>query len=127
MASPILPGSGLGSGLDIGAIVTALVNADKSAKQTQIDRQTKLTTTSLSGVGTLKSVLAAFQTAMKNLGNTKTPQFSGFARQLNPNARETAPLVEVEPSSVGAAAIYDVAKSLIRSYRITMPGMPAGE
>ena len=37
MASPILPGSGLGSGLDIGAIVTALVNADKSPKQTQID------------------------------------------------------------------------------------------
>ena len=79
MASPILPGSGLGSGLDTGSIVKALVDADKVAKQTQIDRQTKLTTTSLSGVGTLKSVLAAFQTAMKNLGNTKTPQFSGFA------------------------------------------------
>ena len=32
MASPILPGTGLGSGLDIGSIVTALVNADKSAE-----------------------------------------------------------------------------------------------
>ena len=61
------------------------------------------------------------------LNDSIIPQFSGFARQLNPNARETAPLVEVEPSSVGAAAIYDVAKSLIRSYRITMPGMPVGE
>ena len=79
MASPILPGSGLGSGLDTGSIVKALVDADKVAKQTQIDRQTKITTASLSGVGTLKSVLAAFQTAMKNLGSTKTPQFSGFA------------------------------------------------
>lgn len=79
MASPILPGSGLGSGLDTGAIVKALVDSDKVAKQTQIDRQTKITTSSLSGVGTLKSVLAAFQTAMKNLGSTKTPQFSGFA------------------------------------------------
>ena len=79
MASIILPGSGLGSGLDTGSIVKALVDADKAAKQTQIDRQTKITTASLSGVGSLKSVLAAFQTAMKNLGNTKTPQFSGFA------------------------------------------------
>ncbi|MFL8987206.1 flagellar filament capping protein FliD [Pseudomonas sp. QLc11A] len=79
MASPILPGAGLGSGLDTGAIVKALVDADKVAKQTQIDRQTKITTSSLSGIGTLKSVLAAFQTAMKNLGSTTTPQFSGFA------------------------------------------------
>ncbi|MHC8386148.1 flagellar filament capping protein FliD [Pseudomonas sp. LB3P14] len=79
MASIILPGTGLGSGLDTGAIVKALVEADKSAKQGQIDRQTKVTTSSLSGVGSLKSVLAAFQTAMKNLGSTTTPQFSGFA------------------------------------------------
>ena len=79
MASPILPGAGLGSGLDTGAIVKALVDSDKVAKQTQIDRQTKITTASLSGIGTLKSVLAAFQTAMKNLGSATTPQFSGFA------------------------------------------------
>ena len=79
MASPILPGTGLGSGLDTGAIVKALVNADKAAKQGQIDRQTANTTASLSGIGTLKSVLSAFQTAMKNLGSTTTPQFSGFA------------------------------------------------
>ncbi|VVN86403.1 B-type flagellar hook-associated protein 2 [Pseudomonas fluorescens] len=79
MASPILPGAGLGSGLDTGAIVKALVDSDKVAKQTQIDRQTKINTASLSGIGTLKSVLAAFQTAMKNLGSATTPQFSGFA------------------------------------------------
>lgn len=79
MASIILPGLGLGSGLDTGAIVKALVDADKAAKQGQIDRQTKITTASLSGVGSLKSVLAAFQTAMKTLGNTTTPQFTGFA------------------------------------------------
>jgi flagellar hook-associated protein 2 len=70
---------GLGSGLDTGAIVKALVDADKAAKQGQIDRQTKITTANLSGVGSLKSVLAAFQTAMKNLGSTTTPLFSGFS------------------------------------------------
>ena len=79
MASPILPGLGLGSGLDTGAIVKALVDSDKAAKQGQITRATTTTTNSISGVGTLKSLLAAFNTAMKDLASTTTPQFSGFA------------------------------------------------
>ncbi|WP_091458800.1 ParA family protein [Giesbergeria anulus] len=62
------------------------------------------------------------------LNDSIIPQFSGFARQLSPAAKEdTGPLVEFESSSVGAAAVIDVAKSLIRSYGITMPGLPAGE
>ena len=78
MASPILPGTGLGSGLDTGAIVKALVNADKAAKQNQIDRQTATNTAQISGIGSLKSVLANFQTAIKNLSSTQTPQFLGY-------------------------------------------------
>ncbi|MGE8144768.1 flagellar filament capping protein FliD [Pseudomonas frederiksbergensis] len=78
MASPILPGSGLGSGLDIGAIVTALVNSDKSAKQTLITNQTTINTAKISATGSLKSALAAFQTAMTNLGKRDAPSFSGF-------------------------------------------------
>ncbi|WP_223416471.1 MULTISPECIES: flagellar filament capping protein FliD [unclassified Pseudomonas] len=78
MASPILPGLGLGSGLDTTAIVKALVDADKSAKQSQINRQTTTNTSQISGIGTLKSVLANFQTAIKNLGSTTTPQFLGY-------------------------------------------------
>lgn len=79
MASPILPGLGLGSGLNTGEIVKALVDSDKAAKQGQITRATTTTTNSISGVGTLKSLLAAFNTAMKDLSSTTTPQFSGFA------------------------------------------------
>jgi flagellar hook-associated protein 2 len=78
MASPILPGSGLGSGLDIGAIVTALVNADKSAKQTQIDTQTKTNSLKISGVGSLKSALAAYQKSMADLNKASSPAFAGF-------------------------------------------------
>lgn len=78
MASPILPGSGLGSGLDIGAIVTALVNADKSAKQTQIDTATKTNSLKISGVGSLKSALAAYQKAMGDLNKATSPAFAGF-------------------------------------------------
>ena len=79
MASPILPGLGLGSGLDTTAIVKVLVDADKSAKQNQITRQTATNTSQISGIGTLKSVLANFQTAIKNLSDTKTQQFLGYS------------------------------------------------
>ncbi|MFJ2537770.1 flagellar filament capping protein FliD [Pseudomonas sp. NPDC087614] len=79
MASPILPGTGLGSGLDTGAIVKALVNADKAAKQSQIDRGTASNTASISGIGTLKSLMSAFNQAMKDLGSKTNPQFPGYA------------------------------------------------
>jgi flagellar hook-associated protein 2 len=79
MASIILPGLGIGSGLDTGAIVKALVEADKAAKQGQIDRGSKANTASISGIGSLKSLLATFQASMKTLGNTTEPQFTGFA------------------------------------------------
>lgn len=79
MASPISTSMGLGSGLDIGSIVTALVGADTSAKQTQINTQTSLTTAKLSGLGTLKSALASFQTTLTTLGSTTTPAFNGFS------------------------------------------------
>ncbi|WP_339521362.1 flagellar filament capping protein FliD [Pseudomonas sp. EL_65y_Pfl2_R96] len=79
MASPITTSTGLGSGLDVSSIVTALVNADKSAKQTQINTQTTLNTAKISAVGSLKSALTTFQTAMTTLKSTTTPAFSGFA------------------------------------------------
>ncbi|MFJ3484464.1 flagellar filament capping protein FliD [Pseudomonas sp. NPDC090202] len=87
MASPITPSTGLGSGLAIGDIVTALVNADKLAKQTQITTQTKQVTTKLSGIGTLQSAVAAFQTALKTLGDKDNPAFNGYAaKSSNENA-----------------------------------------
>ena len=80
MASPITPSTGLGSGLAIGDIVTALVNSDKLAKQTQITTQTKLVTTKLSGIGTLQSALSSFQTLLKPpTGTTSKLQFAGYA------------------------------------------------
>jgi len=80
MASPITPSTGLGSGLAIGDIVTALVNSDKLAKQTQITTQTKLVTTKLSGIGTLKSAMSAFQTLLKPTdGSTSKLTFAGYA------------------------------------------------
>lgn len=64
--------SGVGSGIDTSAIVDALVNASTSPKQTQIKKAEAATNTTLSGIGSLKSALAAFQTAAAALNNTNT-------------------------------------------------------
>lgn len=105
MASPILPGLGLGSGLDTGAIVKALVDSDKAAKQGQIDRATKTNSANISGIGTLKSLLAAFQSALQNLGSTTTPQFTGVAAT---SANTSALTVSAGNSAVSGTYSIDV-------------------
>jgi flagellar hook-associated protein 2 len=79
MASPITPSTGLGSGLQIGAIVDALVSAEKTPKQNQITKATSANTGSLSAVSQLKSALATFQSTLNTLNSTTTPAFLGFA------------------------------------------------
>jgi len=77
MASPILPSLGLGSGLDTTAIVKALVDAEKTPKQSQLDRRTSANTASISAVGSLKSALTAYKTALEKLNDTANPAFLG--------------------------------------------------
>ncbi len=90
MASPITPATGLGSGLAIGEIVTALVNSDKTAKQTQITTQTKLVTTRLSGIGTLQSAMSAFQALVNPpSGTTSKLQFAGYAADSSDKTKLT--------------------------------------
>ncbi|MBV7568668.1 flagellar filament capping protein FliD [Pseudomonas sp. PDM27] len=122
MASPILPGTGLGSGLDIGAIVTALVNADKSAKQTQIDTQTKTNTLRISGVGSLKSALTAFQTALTNLGSKTNPAFAGFSATSG-----TPSILGVTSDNTAVAGSYSiVVNNLATSSKVASASFAGG-
>lgn len=105
MASPILPGLGLGSGLDTTAIVKALVDSDKAAKQGQIDRATKTNAANISGIGTLKSLLATFQSTLDSLGSTTTPQFTGVSAT---SANNTALTVAATNSAVSGTYSINV-------------------
>ena len=122
MASPILPGLGLGSGLDTTAIVKALVDSDKAAKQGQITRATTTTTNSISGVGPLRSLRAAFNTAMKDLGSTTNPQFAGFA------ATSSAPTVLTATASNSAVnGTYSVkVNNLATASKVTSAAFAGG-
>lgn len=79
MASPITPSTGLGSGIQIGEIVDALVSAEKTPKQNQITKSTTANTASLSAVSQIKSALATFQSTLDTLNSKTTPAFLGFA------------------------------------------------
>ncbi|BCM25484.1 flagellar filament capping protein FliD [Methyloradius palustris] len=65
MTSPVTS-SGSASGLDVNSIVSALVNADKGTLNNLTAQKTAYNS-KLSAIGTLKSALATYQTAMSGL------------------------------------------------------------
>lgn len=67
---------GLGSGVKVGDIVTALVGAEKAPKQAQIITQQKDATTQLSAVGTVKAALENYRAAIAKLNTASA--FSGL-------------------------------------------------
>lgn len=63
--------TGIGSGMDIDAMVGALVAAEKAPKEAQLTRLESVTTTKISALGTLRTALGSFQTALKDLNDIK--------------------------------------------------------
>lgn len=59
--------TGLGSGIEIKRIVTALVNAERAPKTAQLSRLESATTAKFSALGQVKSSLSDFQASLKNL------------------------------------------------------------
>ncbi|CRI56028.1 flagellar filament capping protein FliD [Pseudomonas sp. CCOS 191] len=103
MASPITTSTGAGYGLDITNIVKVLVNADTSAKANQIARQTSNNSAMISGIGSLRSALTAFQDAMKKLNDKDAPSFNAFA---GTSANES--VVKIKAGNTAVAGSYDV-------------------
>lgn len=103
MASPIIPSTGQGYGLEIGKIVDALVKADTSAKSNQIARQSSNNSAMLSGIGSLRSALTAFQDAMKKLNDKDAPSFNAFA---GTSANEN--VVKVKSGNTAVPGTYDI-------------------
>jgi len=86
--------TGLNSGLPIGEMVTAMVNAEKAPKEAQLARLEKSTTTKFSALGELSGALNNFQTAMKDLNSAalfeKRSATSSQTTSLTATAGKTA-------------------------------------
>ena len=64
--------TGIGSGLDISSIVSALVNADGAPKTAQLNRLESATTEKFTALGSFRGALSTFQTTLKNLSAAET-------------------------------------------------------
>lgn len=62
-----LTSSGIGSGVDIGSLVSQLVSAERTPVATRLDRQEAQVQARISSFGTVRSALAQFQAALKRL------------------------------------------------------------
>ncbi len=96
--------SGIGSGINIDDIVKASVAAEKAPKQNQIDSLESKSTTKLTALGSLKSAVSEFQSALSLL-NSPTSFLSKSATSTN----TTALSATGTPSAV--AGTYKIAVS----------------
>lgn len=67
---------GIGSGLDVQALVTQLVQAERAPTDSRLTRETQKIATQVSALGTLKGALAGFQSTLEPLAGID--QFSLF-------------------------------------------------
>jgi flagellar hook-associated protein 2 len=93
--------TGIGSGLDIDAIVGALVNAERAPKAAQLARLEKTTTTQISALGQLRGALSSFQTALKGLSDIG--QFENRSAKSSNNT-----LLSVSAAKTAQAGSYSV-------------------
>jgi flagellar hook-associated protein 2 len=63
---------GIGSGIDIGGIVTALVNAESAGKIARFDVNEGKINAQISGIGSLKSAMSEFNSKLKTLTESAT-------------------------------------------------------
>ncbi len=88
--------SGVGSGIDTASIVSALVAAEKAPKQSQITAQKTTTNATLSAIGSVKSALDTYRTALSKLNTTNS--FIGLS------ATSSSPTVATATIGAKAAA-----------------------
>lgn len=96
-----LTANGLGSGLDINGIVSALVNAEKAPKEAQFNVQEGKLNTQISALGALKSAISEFTDKLKPLSDPNT--FNGFTSKLS-----SADFLKVETDSNAVAGSYKI-------------------
>jgi len=94
----ILSSAGIGSGLNVSSIVSALVNAAQAAPQTQITAATNQTNSLLGGLSTLNSTLTSLQSAVTALTSAST--FNSYTATLADTTIGTATtLSDAKPGS----------------------------
>ncbi|MCY1274019.1 B-type flagellar hook-associated protein 2 [compost metagenome] len=109
--------TGIGSGMDIDSMVTAIVGAEQAPKQNQLAKLEKTTTTQLTALGQLKGAISTFQSALVALNSpsqflartatsSDTKVFTATASQSAPSGTYQLEVSQLaSPSKVALAAV----------------------
>ncbi|PTW48523.1 flagellar hook-associated protein 2 [Sphingomonas faeni] len=112
----LLKGLSAGSGVDTGTLVTSLVSAQFAARTAALKTKSDTITAQISGVGTLKSTMTGFSTALANLvkgGSLQTQPTSSNAAILSATAQSGAKLSGLSSSiTVTRLATGQVARTI---------------
>jgi flagellar hook-associated protein 2 len=112
--------TGIGSGIDIDSIVTAMVNAERAPKTSQLDRLEKATTTRISAIGSLTGALNTFKTAIDSLNKTSLFE-SRTASSSNTSA------LKVTATTTAPAGNYSVqVQQLATSSKVALQSVSGG-
>ena len=112
--------TGIGSGIDIDSIVTAMVNAEKAPKTNQLDRLEKTTVARISAMGSLTSALNTFKTAVDSLNKT-----SLFESRTASSSSTSA--LKVTATTTAPAGNYSVqVKQLATSSKVALQSVAGG-
>jgi len=108
--------TGIGSGMDVSGMVSALVNAEAAPKTAQLDRLEKTTTTKVSALGQFRSALSTFQKALEKLNDPSLFE----KRSATSSAADT---VSITADSKAIAGNYNVQVfNLAQSSKVALAG-----
>lgn len=94
----LLSSLGLGTGLDVNSIITALVNAQEAGPQAQITNQSNLDNNKIAGLTALQTSLTGLQSALNELTSSNT--YSTFNATLSNTAvGTTSTLPDASPGT----------------------------
>lgn len=90
--------TGLGSGMDIDSMVSAILTAERAPKETQLSNLETKTTAKLTSLGQLKGAVSAFQSALVTLNSTS----SFLARTVSSSTNSVATGTATQSASAGS-------------------------
>ena len=102
MTTDYLSALNSGSGLDTKSIVSALVEAERAAPQSSIDKRTTAVESTISGLGTLKSAMQTLSNAFASLDDAREFDFSSVS---STNSSVVSARVSDTPPEVGTHRI----------------------
>jgi flagellar hook-associated protein 2 len=104
----ILSSLGLGSGLDVSSIITALVNAAEAGPQAQITNQTNEDNDQIAGLTALQTAFTGLQSALSELTSSTTYQTYSAAFSANSTSASGVGTATTLPDATAGTYAIDV-------------------